>query len=223
MDDPRSVRKRERHVDLVRALDDLEGIGHVHGARDARQVALEFGIPVDPVFPVLLLDRERLRRVRNPPLTTNDPHRAGNTGRRPERDERGRRHPGVLIGIRALLGHPGRECLVGLEIPMRLVQCLPDPVEVRPAIRHLGCTRGHLRLRCGGRAGHHDGESGANRCAAQRRERRRPSQTRSHDHSPSSASPPTHVAVSSEKGSGPVPSLNRWPSTRAPTNSAGRP
>src|SRR5262245_58857919 len=48
------ARERERHVDLVRALDDLNGVGHVHRTRDARQVALQLRIAVDPILSVLV-------------------------------------------------------------------------------------------------------------------------------------------------------------------------
>ena len=63
------IRKRVRHVDLVRALDDLKGVGHVHRAWNAGQVALEFGITIDPMLTVLLFRGCSRRQIRNLAVT----------------------------------------------------------------------------------------------------------------------------------------------------------
>jgi len=48
------IRERERNLDLVGALDDLKGIGHIHRSRHTRQIALELGVAVNPMLLVLL-------------------------------------------------------------------------------------------------------------------------------------------------------------------------
>src|SRR6185436_19854586 len=75
MDRARGARELVRHLDLVRALYDLEGVGHVHRARDARQVALELRVAIDPVLAVLLLDLRGVRRVRDLPVALHDADR----------------------------------------------------------------------------------------------------------------------------------------------------
>ena len=71
-------------LDLVRALHDLERVGHVHRPRDPRQVALKLGVAVDPVGGVLVLDGPRLRLVRDPAVALDDAERGGDAaGRAP--------------------------------------------------------------------------------------------------------------------------------------------
>ena len=101
VDGARRAGELERHLDLVRALHDLERIGHVHRPRDPRQVALELGVAIDPVGGVLLLDGERFRRVRNPAVPLHDAERAG--------------HPAGRAQV-----HPGRKnCEMAMSWPPR--------------------------------------------------------------------------------------------------------
>src|SRR5207249_11995744 len=57
--------KGEGHLNLVRTLHNLEGVGHVHGAWNARQIALQLRVPVNPVLRVLFFDRRRFGCVRD--------------------------------------------------------------------------------------------------------------------------------------------------------------
>ncbi len=97
VDRSRRVRERVGHLNLVRALDDLKRVGHVHRARNARQIALELGIAIDPVLAVVLLHRGRFRLVRNLAVTLDDANRSRHTGRSPEREHRRGGHTRVLV------------------------------------------------------------------------------------------------------------------------------
>ena len=134
MDGPRRAGERERHLDLVRALHDLERVGHVHRPRNPRQVALELGVAVDPVGRVLVLDGPRLGRVRDPAVALDDAERAGDAAGRAEREHRGRRDLDEVERIRPLLRHHAGTRGVGLQIPVRLVVRLPDAAEIGPAV-----------------------------------------------------------------------------------------
>ena len=94
------VRERVGHVNLVRALNDRERIRHVHRARNARQVALELWIAVDPVLAVLLFDRGGFRPVRNLAVALHDAERPGHACRGTQGENRRRRDPGVLVSRR---------------------------------------------------------------------------------------------------------------------------
>ena len=142
----RSARAREleRHLDLVRALHDLKGVGHVHRARNAGQIALQLRIAVDPMVCVLLLDLRRLRLVRDRPVAFDDAHRSGHATRCAERKHGRRCHARVRIWIDAFLGDRTRSRLMGLEVPMSFVERLPDAVEIRLAVSR---ARGRRRRR----------------------------------------------------------------------------
>jgi hypothetical protein len=122
---------------LVRTLSDLERIGHVHRARNARQVTFQFRIAVNPVIGVLLLDRQRFGCVRDLTVALHDTKRSGHAPDGAERNDGGRGHPRVLIRIDARLRHGARARLVGLQVPVRFVIGLPDSAEVgsRPDTR----------------------------------------------------------------------------------------
>src|SRR5947207_7593908 len=53
MDGPLSICEFEDHHDLVRALNDLERVWQIHRARDARHVAFELWVTIQPVLSVL--------------------------------------------------------------------------------------------------------------------------------------------------------------------------
>ena len=67
IDRPDCTRELVNHHDVLGALDDLEGIGHVHRPRDARQVAFDLRVELHPVGEVFLLFRQRLRFIRDGP------------------------------------------------------------------------------------------------------------------------------------------------------------
>ena len=128
------VRKREGHLDLVRALDDLKRIGHVHRARNSGQITLQLGVAIDPVFAVLLFDLRGFDCVGNLAVAGDDPDRSGNAAGGAEREHRRGGHPRVGVGINALLRHRTGVRVVCLQIPVGLVQRLPDAAEVWLAI-----------------------------------------------------------------------------------------
>src|SRR5438132_14118716 len=65
MDGPLSICEFEDHHDLVCPLNDLERVRQIHRARDARHVAFELRITIQPVLSVLALSLSR------PGLTEN--------------------------------------------------------------------------------------------------------------------------------------------------------
>src|SRR5262249_27729816 len=90
-------RKREGHLDLVRALNDLKRIGHVHRARDARQVAFELRVAIDPVFAIFLLYRRGFGLVRNVAVALDDTDRAWHAAGRAKSEHGCRRHASIGI------------------------------------------------------------------------------------------------------------------------------
>ncbi len=129
------VRERVHHLDLVRALHDLKRIRHVGRARDARQIAFELRIAVDPVCRVLRLPRRGRRRVRNLPVALHHADRSRNDRGRAEREHGSRGDLGVGIWIDAALCHGAGARVVRLQVPVRLVVGLPHAADVRLAVR----------------------------------------------------------------------------------------
>ena len=145
VDDASGVRELEDHLDLVRALDNLKGIGQIHRPRDAREITLELRIPVDPVFSVLLLFSQRFRLVRNLTVTLHHAERPGNAGGRAEGEHRCGGHLNVRVGEHALLHHRSGMRLMSLEIPIGLVHHLPNAIEVGLAVHRTCRSRGLTR------------------------------------------------------------------------------
>ena len=102
---------------VAAALHDLERIGHVSGARNARQIALRLGIRFRPAGAVLVALRERLGQVRNLAVAVDDA-----LARRDRRE-------------RAEL--PTESCSASAEcasrFQLRSADRLPDAVDVRLA------------------------------------------------------------------------------------------
>ena len=107
MDGPCGIREFVGHVNLVRTLRDLERIGHVHRARNAGQVTLQFRVAVDPVLGILLFDQQGFRLVGDLPVALHDSERSGYGGRGAKRENRRCRHPSVVIRINAWLRDRG--------------------------------------------------------------------------------------------------------------------
>ena len=135
-----STGKRERHVHFVRALHDLEGVGHVHRPRDPRQIALQFRIAVDPVLAVLLSHGSGFGLVRNLTVAFHDPDRSRHSGGGSQREHGRSRHLRVRVRVHTLLRHRSRARLVRLQVPVRFVQRLPDAAEIRFPVGGPGCT-----------------------------------------------------------------------------------
>ena len=129
--------------DVRRCLHDLKWIGHVGGARYARQVALDLGIARDPVLEILLLPGEHLGPIRE--LAALD-------------DAGALRHAEGCAETedRAL------PCRVILDIPVRVVERLPDTVQVRFAVGR--ARRAILRLLRDRRAWPPEGHTDRERC-----------------------------------------------------------
>src|SRR5579872_3825922 len=119
----------ERHLDLVRALHDLERIRHVHRPGDAWHVTTNLRIAVQPVLTVLLLFGGRLRFVRNYIAVDN-----AWTWRHPADRTQGEHRRGEYrnVWVYARLGH-GRPERVRQQVPIGSRRRLPDAVEIRLA------------------------------------------------------------------------------------------
>jgi hypothetical protein len=129
-------------TDVVLALEDLERIRHVVGARHAGQVALDLGIGSEPVLLVVLLLLERGGQVRNR-VALDHTQAGGHRADRAHLDDFRRRHRHELARHHGERGPRG----VRLEIVIRGVQRLPDAIQVGLAVlgaRPLG------RGRCSG-------------------------------------------------------------------------
>ena len=140
--------------DVVLVLEDLEREGHVGGAGDARHVALDLRVAVDPVDLVLFLPRTRLRRVRDPPATFDYAQASGHRADRPEPQYRCVRQQAARTLSKLHRGSGN----VRLDIVVRRVQHLPDAVQVRVAVRQPG--RLEVRRLCGGRTHRQDADPG---------------------------------------------------------------
>jgi hypothetical protein len=98
-------------------------------------------VAVDPVFRVLLPDRQGFRLV---PVALHDAERSRDGAGGAERENRRGRHPRVVIRIDASLGDRGGKRRMRLQIPVGFVVGLPDAAEVGLAF-DAGWPRG-LRL-----------------------------------------------------------------------------
>ncbi len=149
VDDALGVGELEDHHDLVRALEDLERVGEVHGARHARQVAEDLRVAIQPVRGVLPLPLRRPRSIRD--LVAHDhAEAAGRPADRAEGEHRGSRHGDV--GVDAGLAHHGARD-VRLQVPVRGVVRLPDPAEIRLAVHRPRHPWRRGRLTAGVRGG----------------------------------------------------------------------
>ena len=138
MDGARCVRKRERQLNLLAALNDLKRVRHVHRAWSAWQVALELGIAVDPVLAVFLPHRRGFRLVRNLAIALHHAERCRNAGRSAERHDGRGSNLGIFVRVNARLRDHSRSRAVCLQIPIRLVVRLPDAAEIGLAVRGTG-------------------------------------------------------------------------------------
>ena len=120
------IRKFEDHLDFGVALNDLEWMRHVHGARCSRLEALQFRIAIDPVLFVLLLSGGRPRLVWNL-VALNHPKASRNPAERTQREHGSRENHGV--GEQPGLGNHGMR-LMGQKVPVGGVVGFPNPVEV---------------------------------------------------------------------------------------------
>ena len=180
--------------DVRAALDDLERMRHVGGARHARQIALDGRVARQAVGEVLVPSRERLGPVRNGVAFDH----AEPAGRRAQRAQ---------IADRTGAGR------VRLDVPVRAVERLPDPVQIGPAVRRAGRRVAGLlgERRHGGRA-----ESGA----GQRGHDRPGRQPASHRTLPGRCSASCRSASCSRRAAA---SAARRSSRRAPTRVLYRP
>src|SRR5262245_5144512 len=112
-------RKLKDHHDVIRALDDLKWVRHIHGARNAREVALDLWITGHAVGEVVLFLLQGLRFVRKR-AAFDDPYARRN-------------------GIRSakLIERTGRGA-VGFDVPIGLIYSLPNPIQVGLAILRSG-------------------------------------------------------------------------------------
>ena len=159
MDRASRVRKRECHLNFVRALDDLKWIRHIHCSWNARQITLQLRIPIDPVCTVLLFYRGRFGFVRNFPVALDHTKRSRHTRRSTKREHGGCRHAGEVIRrINTRLRHRSRACFVSLQVPIRLIVSLPDAAEVGLAVgraRRPQCPFGCGACHCHRNSGPH--------------------------------------------------------------------
>src|SRR4030095_5092978 len=121
--------KLEEHRDLLRTLDDLERVWHVHGARNARQIALRFRIQTHPVSKVLLPLLQSFRFVGNLTAFNNADARCHGVSRSelPERTwSRG----------------------VSFNVPVGLVHALPHAAEIGFAVLRPGRAIRRRLSRC---------------------------------------------------------------------------
>ncbi len=124
MDRPIRFREPIDHHHLPVTLDDLERMGQIRGARDARQEALDLWVVREPVLEVCLLLLERPRLIRD---LVADNHAL------PRWDRTDRAHVGETGAGRVVL-----------QIPMGGADRLPDTVQVGVAIpraRYLSASR----------------------------------------------------------------------------------
>src|SRR6266516_3461099 len=136
--------KREGHLNLVRTLHNLEWVGHIHGARNARQITLQLRVPVNPVLSVLFLDRRRFGCVGNLTIALHHTDRSGNTAGCAQCEHWCRGHLGVIVRVHAPLSDRSRTRFVRLQIPMGFIKNLPDSAEVGFAVHCAsggGCRR----------------------------------------------------------------------------------
>src|SRR5712691_10472930 len=122
--------ERIRHVNLVRAVCDLDRIGHVHPARRSWQITLQLRTAIDPVCGILLFDLQRFGRVWDPAIALYHPNRSRYATGSPERQRGCRGHLRVLVRVDSRLRHCAWAGLVSLEIPVRFVVGLPDAAEI---------------------------------------------------------------------------------------------
>src|SRR5262245_28982472 len=86
MDGSLRVRKFEDHLDFSAALNNLERMRHVHGARDTGLEAFELGIAVDPMLEIFFFASSRPGLVGNL-VAFDDPDPSGSPTHRTEGDD----------------------------------------------------------------------------------------------------------------------------------------
>jgi hypothetical protein len=107
---------------VIRALQNLERIWHVHAAWDAGQVALDFRVQRHALGKIIFFLLERFRPVgKGAPFNNTESRRLGVRGAK-------------LIKWASLRR-------MRFDIPVGFVDCLPDPVEIRLTIF---CARGAI-------------------------------------------------------------------------------
>ncbi len=127
----------EDHHDIVRALDDLKRVRHVHRARSTRQETIDLRIAVQPVVEVLLLPLRRPRLVRDLVAVHHAEVRGHPADRAQRHDWRGQNLHVIIV--RPVRVHPGlshhRTCGMGEQIPVGAVVSLPDSTEIGFPVR----------------------------------------------------------------------------------------
>ena len=148
VDGPNRARILMHDHDVLLALDDLHRKRHVHPTRHTREVAFDHRIELNRARAVLVPLRQRLRPIGN--LVAF--HHAETARYRRQRTE---------------LSHHARSRRVRLDVPVRRVERLPDPVQVGAPIRRarrpiLSCLRGGRghRRQSGGRDHRRDRQKG---------------------------------------------------------------
>ena len=131
------ARELEDHHDIVRALDDLKGVRHVHRTRDTRQETEDLRITVQPVDEVLLLPLRRPWLVRDL-VAFHHAEVRGHPADRAQGHHRRSQNLHVPVTrytrVRPWLGHH-RTGSMGEQIPIGAVVNLPDATEVGFTVR----------------------------------------------------------------------------------------
>ena len=100
------------HHDVLGIRNDLKWVGHIHGARHARQIAFDFRIAVHSIRKVFLLFLQRLRLIGNRAALHD-----AETGRNGK--------------LRTELPEGTRRCAMPFDIPICGVHGLPDSIQFR--------------------------------------------------------------------------------------------
>ena len=119
----KAARILKDHHDVLRILNDLKRVRHIHGARDTRQIAFDFRIQVHPIGEVFFLLLERLGLVRN--RTAFNDAKPGSNGE-----------------FRAELPEWAGSRSMAFDVPICRVHGLPDTVQVWFAILCARCSIG---------------------------------------------------------------------------------
>ena len=117
-------------------MEDLEGLVHVVGARNARQIALHFRIQLDRLGAVGVAGSERFGGVRDLSVTFDDANASGHSADGAESHNLSIRNRNIRAGTQ-LQGGLSR---VRLDVVVRGVHHLPDAIEVR--VDAIGSTFG---------------------------------------------------------------------------------
>src|SRR5438034_5605657 len=183
--------KGEGHLNLVRSLHNLEGVGHVHGAWNARQIALQLRVPVNPVLRVLFFDRRRFGCVRDLTIALHHTDRSRNAAGCAQCEHWCRRDLDVIIRVHAPLRDRCRTRFVRLQIPMGFVKSLPDSAEIGFAVY---CASGRGCRSLAGPCQSHGDNGGHNR-SSNCHHNQRGDETVLHDRSPFLPSPGAFIQI----------------------------